>query len=221
MSKSIGNVTDPLEVIEGGQDQKAQPPYGADVLRLWAASVDFTSDVLVGPKILEQVCLLDLLRLMSRLRAAIVNRLIRLWVRGSLECYPMIQGYAYGLPPWTSPLMCSWGPRSWNRYNIWSQHNATPRLPDSQQCALLHGRQCSIYVSPQSSTQLSFSLRVLCRRRRCTGSCASRCATCWVTWQTSTLLRTACPHSSCRFLTGEHLFHDCSQGLQSSCCGLV
>ena len=56
MSKSIGNVTDPLTVIEGGQDQKAQPPYGADVLRLWAASVDFASDVLVGPKILEQVC---------------------------------------------------------------------------------------------------------------------------------------------------------------------
>ena len=57
MSKSIGNVTDPLVVIEGGKDANAQPAYGADVLRLWAASVDFASDVLVGPKILEQVWL--------------------------------------------------------------------------------------------------------------------------------------------------------------------
>ena len=55
MSKSIGNVTDPLTVIEGGKNANQEPPYGADVLRLWAASVDFASDVLIGPKILEQV----------------------------------------------------------------------------------------------------------------------------------------------------------------------
>ena len=54
MSKSIGNVTDPMVVMEGGKDEKKNPPYGADVLRLWVASVDFSSDVLVGPKILDQ-----------------------------------------------------------------------------------------------------------------------------------------------------------------------
>ncbi|MEB3232610.1 MAG: isoleucine--tRNA ligase, partial [Leptolyngbyaceae bacterium] len=35
MSKSLGNVVDPKVVIEGGQNQKQEPPYGADVLRLW------------------------------------------------------------------------------------------------------------------------------------------------------------------------------------------
>ena len=55
MSKSIGNVVDPLSIIEGGKDQKKDPPYGADVLRLWVASVDFTSDVMIGPGIVKQV----------------------------------------------------------------------------------------------------------------------------------------------------------------------
>ena len=57
MSKSIGNVTDPMIVMDGGKDEKKNPPYGADVLRLWVASVDFSSDVLVGPKILDQASL--------------------------------------------------------------------------------------------------------------------------------------------------------------------
>ena len=55
MSKSIGNVTDPLVVIEGGKDQKKEPPLGADVLRLWVASVDYQGDVLIGPTIMTQV----------------------------------------------------------------------------------------------------------------------------------------------------------------------
>lgn len=56
MSKSIGNVVDPRTVMLGGVDQKAEPPYGADVLRLWVASVDsIGSDVSIGPQILEQV----------------------------------------------------------------------------------------------------------------------------------------------------------------------
>ena len=56
MSKSVGNVTDPRQVIDGGKDVKAEPAYGADVLRLWVASVDFTGDVLIGGKILAQAC---------------------------------------------------------------------------------------------------------------------------------------------------------------------
>lgn len=55
MSKSLGNVVDPRTVIEGGKDQKVAPGYGADVLRLWVSSVDYTSDVLVGPQILRQM----------------------------------------------------------------------------------------------------------------------------------------------------------------------
>ena len=55
MSKSIGNVVDPRGVIEGGKDQKKAPAYGADVLRLWVSSVDYTTDVLIGGNILNQV----------------------------------------------------------------------------------------------------------------------------------------------------------------------
>lgn len=55
MSKSLGNVVDPRAVILGGKDQKKDPPYGADVLRLWVASVDYSSDVMIGSRILSQV----------------------------------------------------------------------------------------------------------------------------------------------------------------------
>ncbi len=55
MSKSLGNVVDPAVVIEGGKNQKAEPPYGADVLRLWVSSVDYTSDVPLGKNILKQM----------------------------------------------------------------------------------------------------------------------------------------------------------------------
>jgi isoleucyl-tRNA synthetase len=54
MSKSLGNVVDPRIVIEGGPDAKKQPPLGADVLRLWVASVDYAGDVSVGPTVLAQ-----------------------------------------------------------------------------------------------------------------------------------------------------------------------
>ena len=55
MSKSIGNVVDPNIVIEGGKNQKEEPPYGADVLRLWVSSVDYSSDVPLGKNILKQM----------------------------------------------------------------------------------------------------------------------------------------------------------------------
>jgi isoleucyl-tRNA synthetase len=54
-SKSMGNVVDPRVIIEGGKNQKEEPPYGADVLRLWVSSVDYTSDQRIGKNILKQL----------------------------------------------------------------------------------------------------------------------------------------------------------------------
>jgi isoleucyl-tRNA synthetase len=55
MSKSVGNVVDPLLILQGGKDQKKDPPHGADVLRLWVSSVDYSSDVRLGSNILKQL----------------------------------------------------------------------------------------------------------------------------------------------------------------------
>jgi len=54
MSKSLGNVVDPRDIIEGGNNKKLEPAYGADVLRLWVASVDYSGDVGIGPNIIKQ-----------------------------------------------------------------------------------------------------------------------------------------------------------------------
>ncbi|NEU75676.1 isoleucine--tRNA ligase [Hassallia byssoidea VB512170] len=54
-SKSLGNVVDPAVIIQGGKNQKEEPPYGADVLRLWVSSVDYTSDQRIGKNIVKQL----------------------------------------------------------------------------------------------------------------------------------------------------------------------
>ncbi|MEO1688290.1 MAG: class I tRNA ligase family protein, partial [Pseudomonadota bacterium] len=46
MSKSLGNGIDPADVIK---------QYGADILRLWVATTDFTADQRIGPEILKGV----------------------------------------------------------------------------------------------------------------------------------------------------------------------
>ena len=46
MSKSLGNTVDPVKVME---------QYGADIIRLWALSVDFTEDHRIGDEILKGV----------------------------------------------------------------------------------------------------------------------------------------------------------------------
>ena len=55
MSKSLGNGVDPKVIIEGGNNKKQEPPYGADVLRLWVSSVDYSSDVRIGNNIVKQL----------------------------------------------------------------------------------------------------------------------------------------------------------------------
>jgi isoleucyl-tRNA synthetase len=46
MSKSVGNVVEPQDVIK---------QYGADVLRLWVASVNYTDDIPIGKNMLAQL----------------------------------------------------------------------------------------------------------------------------------------------------------------------
>lgn len=71
MSKSVGNVVNPKDVIEGNKrkvvprfqnilsevmfvcDQKFSA-HGADVARLWAAGSDYYKDISVGPNIMKQ-----------------------------------------------------------------------------------------------------------------------------------------------------------------------
>lgn len=55
MSKSLGNVVDPATIINGGKNQQQEPAYGADVLRLWVSSVDYSSDVPIGKNIIKQL----------------------------------------------------------------------------------------------------------------------------------------------------------------------
>ncbi|XP_060919287.1 isoleucine--tRNA ligase, mitochondrial isoform X2 [Labrus mixtus] len=52
MSKSVGNVVDPDEVINGGKDP-SRPAYGADVLRWWVAESNVFSEVQIGPSALN------------------------------------------------------------------------------------------------------------------------------------------------------------------------
>jgi isoleucyl-tRNA synthetase len=55
MSKSLGNVVDPAVLVDGGRNEKQEPAYGADVLRLWVSSVDYSADVPLGPGIVRQL----------------------------------------------------------------------------------------------------------------------------------------------------------------------
>lgn len=55
MSKSLGNVIDPMLLINGGKNPQTEPAYGADVVRLWVSSVDYSGDVPLGKTILGQM----------------------------------------------------------------------------------------------------------------------------------------------------------------------
>ncbi|KAK7683470.1 hypothetical protein QCA50_013304 [Cerrena zonata] len=51
MSKSLGNIISPKEVIHGSKKMKA---YGVETLRLWVASVDCTGEMSIGAEILNR-----------------------------------------------------------------------------------------------------------------------------------------------------------------------
>lgn len=70
MSKSLGNVVSPSQITDGsllppvkrkkqkGQPKSAEPSFdalGADALRLWVASSDYTSDIVIGTPVLQSV----------------------------------------------------------------------------------------------------------------------------------------------------------------------
>ncbi|KAF2756253.1 isoleucyl-tRNA synthetase [Pseudovirgaria hyperparasitica] len=64
MSKSIGNVIDPHDIITGAliptvQNKKSgkgnSSALGPDSLRLWVASSDYTKDVVIGPQVLQSI----------------------------------------------------------------------------------------------------------------------------------------------------------------------
>ena len=76
MSKSLGNTVDPNDVIK---------QYGADVLRLWVASVNYTDDVPIGKNMLAQLAeVYRRLRNTARFLLEICTTLIRRLIEWSL-----------------------------------------------------------------------------------------------------------------------------------------
>nr|CCA25221.1 isoleucyltRNA synthetase putative [Albugo laibachii Nc14] len=53
-SKSLGNTVVPSDFIDG-RSKQGMPAYGADVIRYWVATTDYTSDVSIGPGIVQKV----------------------------------------------------------------------------------------------------------------------------------------------------------------------
>ena len=92
MSKSLGNQTAPQDIIKHS---------GADILRLWAASVDYSDDQRIGPEILKTVS--DNYR---KLRNTIR------WMLGTLAHYDA-KDVCWRPPPWkTWSVSCSINSRS-------------------------------------------------------------------------------------------------------------
>ncbi|EIW65419.1 hypothetical protein TREMEDRAFT_46186 [Tremella mesenterica DSM 1558] len=76
MSKSEGNGISPMEVIHGSKDitlmKQSLPASGTDALRIWAASVEYTRDVSIGPSSIAQASE-TLRKLRSALRFLLAN----------------------------------------------------------------------------------------------------------------------------------------------------
>ncbi|PPQ69799.1 hypothetical protein CVT24_003075 [Panaeolus cyanescens] len=54
MSKSLGNIISPMSIITGTPTNKKDAAYGINVLRMWAASVDYWKDMSIGPTVISQ-----------------------------------------------------------------------------------------------------------------------------------------------------------------------
>jgi hypothetical protein len=82
-----------------------EPGYGADVLRLWVSSVDYTGDVLIGPQIIQQMS--DMYRkLRGTMRFLLSN--LHDWKVGAIIS-PFIFHFFYLCPGLNSsmPFLCS------------------------------------------------------------------------------------------------------------------
>ncbi len=89
MSKSLGNIVDPMVVINGGKNLQQEPAYGADVMRLWASSVDYSGDVPIGKTILNQTA--DISRK--------IRNTVRFLLSNLFDFDPQIHGVPYGMLP--------------------------------------------------------------------------------------------------------------------------
>ncbi|KAL7420686.1 isoleucine-tRNA ligase [Cryptotrichosporon argae] len=69
MSKSAGNGFSPMDIVHGMKDQ---PGLGADALRVWAAGVDYSRDVSIGPTSIAHAAE-SLRKLRSTLRFLLAN----------------------------------------------------------------------------------------------------------------------------------------------------
>lgn len=74
MSKSLGNVIDPLDVIRD---------YGVDVIRMWVANSDYTEDMRIGPNILDQQR--DLCRKFRNVLKYLLGATDRFYIEESLD----------------------------------------------------------------------------------------------------------------------------------------
>ncbi|KAG2355481.1 tRNA synthetases class I-domain-containing protein [Suillus spraguei] len=72
MSKSLGNIVSPMTIIHGGKDKKKEPAYGADVLRLWVATVEYWRDTSIGATVLAQ-CAESMRRIRNSARFVLGN----------------------------------------------------------------------------------------------------------------------------------------------------
>nr|CAB3255166.1 isoleucine--tRNA ligase, mitochondrial [Phallusia mammillata] len=54
MSKSLGNVVDPMMIIDGGKDKNKDPSFGADTLRWWVASANVHQEVQISKSIITK-----------------------------------------------------------------------------------------------------------------------------------------------------------------------
>ena len=140
------------------KDAKKDPPYGADVLRLWVASVDYSSDVLIGGRIISQV-------------GAAAHG-----CPGGSSCAgegcAWDLGAVVGVASW-----CTWRPVLAHLKWAHLKWAAGRRLWLPQSCPQLPLAAPAPLPSPVLPPP---------RWRTCTARCASRCATCWATWPTLT-----------------------------------